>query len=254
MTDPDDYAYVVANAYMYKRLGDGNANTLNNPNRVGTPGYVADETTYMNSALTSSNLEARALWAETNVVLDAHYAAHPDISNGNPHISIGGVDFSDTVVIWAILRDDNVETVADFWDKYVVNSESNVDTVMPVNSYSDESHPGNDSIVRDAGTKLAAARNGSWAVYNDFNFGTSGASSVEVSASSAQVGGTIEFRLGSSTGTLVSSVAVAGTGGWNTFSTFSNTISASVTGTGKTLDMPNPKILEQHHPRETCLL
>ena len=60
-------------------------------------------------------------------------------------------------------------------------------------------------------------------------FGT-GATSFTARVASATSGGTIELRLDSATGTLVGTCAVAGTGGWQTWTTVSCPVSGA-TGT-----------------------
>jgi PKD repeat protein len=68
--------------------------------------------------------------------------------------------------------------------------------------------------------------NGDWAGYSQVS--TAGARSFSARVSSAGAGGTIQVRSGSQTGTLLGSVAVPVTGGWETF----QTVSANLTGSG----------------------
>lgn len=76
------------------------------------------------------------------------------------------------------------------------------------------------------GQKIGSIENGTWARYDGVDFG-SGASSCAVRGSSNSSGGTIEFRLGSTTGTLIGSCVVPGTGGWNNFVDLSCPISGA---------------------------
>lgn len=80
---------------------------------------------------------------------------------------------------------------------------------------------GQDAVgVYDIGSgpeqKIGNIQSGDWVCYYGFNFG-SGADSVDLSMSSNNSGGTVEFRLDSATGELIGSASVGGTGGWNNF-------------------------------------
>lgn len=92
-----------------------------------------------------------------------------------------------------------------------------------------ESHPTDANQVRRGTTNVGYIRNGTWIAFEDCDF-ENGVSSFTVNASSASAGGTIELRLGSSTGTLIGSVALANTGGWNTYASFSTTALEPVAG------------------------
>ncbi|NJM94348.1 MAG: carbohydrate-binding protein, partial [Cytophagales bacterium] len=69
---------------------------------------------------------------------------------------------------------------------------------------------------------------GDWIRYNNVDFG-SGAASVEVNIAvdNNYAGDQIEFRLGSTTGTLVGTLTVAGTGGWNAYQVQTATITGA---------------------------
>lgn len=77
------------------------------------------------------------------------------------------------------------------------------------------------------GYNLGYADNYDYAVYRNVNF-SAGLTNVNVRVAS-ESGGTVEFRLGSPTGTLISSMAVPSTGGWQTWQTINGSVS-SVTG------------------------
>jgi glucose/arabinose dehydrogenase len=69
---------------------------------------------------------------------------------------------------------------------------------------------------------------GDWAGYASVS--TAGLRSFSASVSSAGTGGTIQVRSGSQTGTVLGSVAVPVTGGWETFQTVSTTLTGSGSG------------------------
>lgn len=86
---------------------------------------------------------------------------------------------------------------------------------------------------RDLGVTIAPCSEGSecvgwiddgeWTRYNNVDFGTN-ADSVKIRAASATTGGVIEVRLDRPDGSLLGSVAVPNTGGWQTWNTFTATI------------------------------
>ncbi|MFE5812778.1 ThuA domain-containing protein [Streptomyces sp. NPDC056479] len=78
------------------------------------------------------------------------------------------------------------------------------------------------------GQTLGYIDNGDWAGYS--NVTTAGAKTFTAKVSSAGAGGTIEIRSGSADGTLLGSVAVPVTGGWETFTTVTATLSGSASG------------------------
>lgn len=67
-----------------------------------------------------------------------------------------------------------------------------------------------------------------WLAFNNVNFGT-GAKQVNVRVASNHAGGTIELRLGSISGSLIGTVAVENTGGWQSWVT--KTANVNVDGT-----------------------
>ncbi|MFI6297180.1 carbohydrate-binding protein [Nonomuraea sp. NPDC050790] len=70
--------------------------------------------------------------------------------------------------------------------------------------------------------------NGDWAGYGAV--GTAGARGFQARISSAGAGGTIQVRSGSQTGTLLGSVAVPNTGGWENFQNVSTTLTGTASG------------------------
>jgi chitodextrinase len=78
------------------------------------------------------------------------------------------------------------------------------------------------------GNNIGWIDDGDWVAFNNVNFGT-GASQVSARVATDTAGGTIEMRLGSISGSLIGTVAVENTGGWQNWVT--KTASVAVTGT-----------------------
>lgn len=78
----------------------------------------------------------------------------------------------------------------------------------------------------NGGYDLGYSTPGEYAVYNDINFGTS-VSGVSVRTASGGNGGTLEFHLDSPTGTLISTVTLPVTGGWQTWQTVTGTVTGA---------------------------
>jgi PKD repeat protein len=78
------------------------------------------------------------------------------------------------------------------------------------------------------GQTLGYVDNGDWAGYSSVS--TSGLRSFSARISSGGPGGTIQVRSGSATGTLLGSVAVPSTGGWENFQTVSTALTGTATG------------------------
>lgn len=76
----------------------------------------------------------------------------------------------------------------------------------------------------EGGQNVAFIDNGDYLAFNNVEFG-SGAASIDVRVASNNSGGTIEVRLDSVNGTLLGTVAVPGTGGWQSWQTKSATVS-----------------------------
>nr|AQQ75133.1 GH43 CBM6 [uncultured bacterium] len=84
-------------------------------------------------------------------------------------------------------------------------------------------------VSSEGGMNVGFIDNGDYIKVKGVNFG-SGAASFEARVASATSGGNIELRLDSSTGTLVGTCSVQGTGGWQTWVTRTCTVSGA-TGT-----------------------
>jgi hypothetical protein len=78
----------------------------------------------------------------------------------------------------------------------------------------------------EGGMNVGNIENGDYIKVKGVNFG-SGAISFDARVASANSGGNIELRLDSPTGTLVGTCAVSGTGGWQTWTTKSCTVSGA---------------------------
>lgn len=113
---------------------------------------------------------------------------------------------------------------------FTIDTSEDLGVTINAVDYDNESAPSNENSIRNMETKIGFIGNGSWVAYHDFNF-DSGVSGIDISAASANNGGTVEVRLNSSTGTLLTSVPISNTGGWNTFNNFSASINTAVTGT-----------------------
>lgn len=82
----------------------------------------------------------------------------------------------------------------------------------------------------EGGMNVGYIQNGDWISVRGVNFGSTATRGFSARVASATTGGSIELRLGSTTGTLIGTCSFTGTGGWQTWSTKSTTING-VTGT-----------------------
>lgn len=83
------------------------------------------------------------------------------------------------------------------------------------------------------GQDVGYIANGDWLQFNNVNFGTTSPTSVQArlaSGAASGVTGTLEFHLDSTTGPLIGTVAISPTGGWQTWTSPSATVSGA-TGT-----------------------
>src|SRR6185436_19295265 len=78
-----------------------------------------------------------------------------------------------------------------------------------------------------AGKTLGYIENGDWAGYPN---NTANTTSFVARVASNGLGGSIEVRSGSTTGTLLGTAAVPVTGGWETFATVSTALTGNVNG------------------------
>jgi arabinoxylan arabinofuranohydrolase len=81
-------------------------------------------------------------------------------------------------------------------------------------------------VCSEGGINVDSIHNGDYIKVEGVNFGT-GAASFSARVASATSGGNIELRLDSQTGTLVGTCTVAGTGGWQTWTTRTCTVTGA---------------------------
>ena len=83
----------------------------------------------------------------------------------------------------------------------------------------------------EGGQTVGNIDNGDWIAFEPYRL--TGVSSFTARVSSAGVGGTLQLRAGSPTGTVLGSATVAPTGSWDTFATVTGTVSGAPAGTGQ---------------------
>ena len=83
------------------------------------------------------------------------------------------------------------------------------------------------------GQRLGYIAAGDWAGYNNINVG--GALSLRARVSSDGNGGTLQIRTGSQTGPIIGSVAVPVTGGWDTYTNVTTTLTGCARRYGERL-------------------
>lgn len=81
----------------------------------------------------------------------------------------------------------------------------------------------------EGGQNIGGVKNGSYAVYKDVSFGD-GHAKAYFRYSCGTYGGTAEIRSGSKTGTLLGTVAISNTGGWEKYSTATCALNKDVKG------------------------
>ncbi|NUW33340.1 PQQ-dependent sugar dehydrogenase [Nonomuraea sp. SMC257] len=81
----------------------------------------------------------------------------------------------------------------------------------------------------EGGRTVGFTDDGDWISFQPYNLG--GVSRITARVSSAGAGGRIEVRAGSATGTLLGTVNVASTGGWDTFTDVSASLAGAPSGT-----------------------
>lgn len=84
----------------------------------------------------------------------------------------------------------------------------------------------------EGGLNVGYIDDGDWIKFDDVDF-DNGAGSVDVRVASKSTGGTIQFRLGSTSGTLIGTASVPVTGDWQDW----ETVSATVSGASGTQDL-----------------
>ncbi len=81
------------------------------------------------------------------------------------------------------------------------------------------------STIKSIGTGVGYIENGDYLVFNKINFGSGAGTFKAKVANGNTTNTTIQLRLGSSSGTLIGSLNVPPTGGWNTYEELSTTVS-----------------------------
>ncbi|GAA3248679.1 PQQ-dependent sugar dehydrogenase [Dactylosporangium siamense] len=81
----------------------------------------------------------------------------------------------------------------------------------------------------EGGKTVGDINNGDWIQFDPYKLNN--ATSVSVRASSGGTGGTVQFRTGSPTGTIIGSATIPVTGSWETFTTVTAPISGAPAGT-----------------------
>ena len=112
------------------------------------------------------------------------------------------------------------------FDNLLVDAASGIDAFSQIEGEGFDAQSGLGIYSGGTGQKIGSIENGTWARYDDVNFG-SGATGFSSSTASATSGGAIQLRLDSTTGTLVGSATVTGTGGWNNFTTVNSSVSGA---------------------------
>jgi hypothetical protein len=92
-------------------------------------------------------------------------------------------------------------------------------THILASNYSSQSGTGLETCS-EGGQDLCNIVSGSWAAYNNVNFGL-GTMSLSARVASATAGGTIQVRLGTTNGPLIGTLTVPNTGGWQVYTTVS---------------------------------
>ncbi|MEU4569993.1 PQQ-dependent sugar dehydrogenase [Micromonospora sp. NPDC023956] len=88
-----------------------------------------------------------------------------------------------------------------------------------------------DKTSAEGGRTVGSIDNGDWIAFEPYRLDT--VTSFSARVSSAGVGGTIQVRAGSPTGTVLGSATVPVTGGWDTFTTVFGTVSGAPPTTGR---------------------
>ncbi|WP_328475263.1 PQQ-dependent sugar dehydrogenase [Actinoplanes sp. NBC_00393] len=81
----------------------------------------------------------------------------------------------------------------------------------------------------EGGRTVGDIHNGDWIAFHPYQLGN--VTSFTARASSAGVGGTLQIRAGSPTGTVLGSATIPVTGSWDTFTTVSGTVTGAPAGT-----------------------
>jgi glucosylceramidase len=112
------------------------------------------------------------------------------------------------------------------WIKFKANNNINAFSQIEAESYTSQSGTQNENCS-EGGLNVGYTDPNDFIAFNNVDFG-SGAASVDVRmASGATFTGTAQFRLGSTTGTLIGTISFGSTGGWQNWVTKNTTISGA---------------------------
>ncbi len=115
------------------------------------------------------------------------------------------------------------------------NANATDDCLFTTNAenYTIEAFPSYDDIIRDMGTKVGYITGDGWIRYDGVDVGTL-ANSISVRASSGSTGGTLyvtsDAPYGFGAATLLATVEIESTGGWNAFSDFTANLETPIGG------------------------
>src|SRR6266498_2542399 len=118
------------------------------------------------------------------------------------------------------------------WLQFQASGSGNAYTVRQAESFDSQS-----GTQLEATTDIGGGQNvgwiapGDWLAYDNVDFGATSPASVTTRiASGAMVSGTIQYRLDSTTGTIIASVPVSSTGGWQSWTSAVTALSGTATG------------------------
>ena len=118
------------------------------------------------------------------------------------------------------------------WLQFAAGSTPNAYTQRQAEAYSSQS-----GVQLEATADTGGGQNvgwiapGDWIAYDNVDFGTTSPASVTTRvASGATATGTIQYRLDSTTGPIIASVAMSSTGGWQVWTSKVTTLSGTATG------------------------
>ncbi len=98
-------------------------------------------------------------------------------------------------------------------------------TALDSSSYNATNSTTVQKIGTDSGNGVGYIENGNYLAYKNINFGTGAASFKAHVANGNSASTTIQLRTGSATGTIIGSLSVPATGGWDTYKDLSTTVS-----------------------------
>jgi beta-glucosidase len=118
------------------------------------------------------------------------------------------------------------------WLQFVAGSGGNAYTQHQGEAFSSQSGTMVETTTdTGGGQNVGFITPGDWLAYDNVDFGAGSPATVTTRiADGATVGGTIQYRLDSTTGTVIATVTVNPTGGWQSWQSATSTVSAAATG------------------------